>query len=137
VDFSVEWLYTGLLGQADQLGNRVNFKLLHDAAAVNFDVFFGNLQFVSNLLVQHAGNDVAEDFIFARSEQIKTSADALHLDEVRSRLPVFFDGLPHCLQELLVIKGFGKEIDSAFFHGFDAHGDIAVTRGIIVVACIA
>lgn len=137
MDFSVEWRDVCLPGQAHEIGDRLSAKLLHDAAAVNFDVFSGNPQFVSNLLVQHADDDVAEDFIFARSEQIKTSADALHLDEVRSRLPVFFDGLPHCLQELLVIKGFGKEIDSAFFHGFDAHGDIVVTRGIIVVAYIA
>ena len=44
VDFSTEWRDAGLLGQADQLCDRVDAKLLHNAAAVYFDGFFGNVE---------------------------------------------------------------------------------------------
>ena len=44
MDFSVEWFDAYLLGQADQLGDRVNAKLLHDPAVVHFDGFFGDIQ---------------------------------------------------------------------------------------------
>ena len=43
------FLFRGLdscfLGQANQFGHRVNAKFFHDAAAVHFDRFFGNVQF--------------------------------------------------------------------------------------------
>ena len=44
VDFSTEWRDAYLLGQADQISDRVDAKPLHDAAAVDFDGFFGNVK---------------------------------------------------------------------------------------------
>jgi len=44
VDFSAKWRDAYLLGQADQISDRVDAKLLHDAAAVYFDGFLGNVK---------------------------------------------------------------------------------------------
>ena len=55
-----------------------------------------------------------------------TFQSVMHFSTFRFRLPVFFNGLLHRLQEFLIIERLGKEIDSTFFHGLDAHGDVAV-----------
>jgi hypothetical protein len=44
VDFSVEGFDASLLSQADQISDRVDAKPLHDAAAVDFDGFLGNVK---------------------------------------------------------------------------------------------
>ena len=44
MDFSFEWFDAGLLGQAGQLGHRINAKLLRDSAPVYLDGFSGNVK---------------------------------------------------------------------------------------------
>jgi hypothetical protein len=44
VDFSVEGFDACFFGKTDEFGHRTCVKLLHDAAAVDFDGFLGNVK---------------------------------------------------------------------------------------------
>ena len=62
----------GFFCQADEVGNRPYAQLLHDASAMYFNSHFCDTELSCNLFVQHTGDDITKNLIFARSEKFNT-----------------------------------------------------------------
>ena len=111
----------------DQLGHRLHAQLSHGIGAMHLNGHFADPKIGGDLLVQSAGGDADHHITLALAERF----EALPQRRVRLLLgaprTVLFQGGGNRVEEVLVTKGLGEEVDGAGFHGAHRHGNISVT----------
>ena len=64
----------------------------------------------------------------ARGQRVVTATELGNLVALRSSGAIAIDGTPKGVEEILLAKRLGQELDRAGFHRANRHGNVAVTR---------
>ena len=94
----------GALRNANQVRDRRNSELLHDAAAMNFDRLLGRVQFRCNLLVQQTQNHEAKNVELTRRQFIDEATRLASSPAFAQLFPTAFQSTLDCLDQFPVVK---------------------------------
>ena len=93
---------------------------------MDLDGFFHDAEIGGGLLVQLTGDDMGENFTFARGERVKAGLDVLQFGAGEPRDAVLLNGDLNRLEQIAVIHRLGEEIQCSAFHCLHTCGDVAV-----------
>ena len=117
-----------LLGHANEIGDDANAQFLHHPAAVDLDGLFDRTQIAGNLLVEPSRHDMRKTLRVRAGSGSDLRLHRFHLGmkPTRHSVPGFSTG--YRFEQILVLHGFGQEIDRAGFHGAHAGRECRLFR---------
>ena len=112
--------------QADNIGDRLCAKFLHDPTALHLNRLLRGTEFTADLLVEHSLRYPYAHLSFSQRQGFEDGAIAAERIEtitglLRSRERCINGG-----KQLARIKGLREKVDGARFHGANRVGDVGV-----------
>jgi hypothetical protein len=102
----------------------------HNAVPVNLDRVLTDSKLGSSLLVELARDDVRHDLALSHRELLNSATYFTQLGLSGSEGSITIERFADGVQQILVTKGFRKEIDRPRFHRLHGHRDVAVGRDV-------
>src|SRR5690348_7097001 len=93
---------------------------------MNLHRVFRSSELVSNLFVEHAGNDHGDHLLLARRQGVVTLFEVIYFFLPFTSFAVFRQGDANSIQQILVAEWFGEEFNGSSLHSSNTHGNIAV-----------
>src|SRR5271165_5206359 len=111
-----------------QFGQRLSLHLLHHASPVCLHRDLADAEFAGHLLIQKSADHQCHHLMFASTKGGVTLLELPQLGFLPERNPAALQGLPNGVQQYVVRKWFGQELNSSCLHGSDCHGYVAIAR---------
>src|SRR5262252_2729109 len=105
------------VGHPHQVGERACAKLLHDIMAVNLDGDLADSNLSCDLLVHQAGSYQAHHLLLAMAQEIESNAQLVRSSFIFSPLAITVQRSPNGVQQILLSKWLGEELDCSCLHG--------------------
>ena len=99
----------GFLRQSNEVGYRTHAELFHHPSAVDLDGFFHCSEFSGDLFVQTSGDNVGENFAFARSQGCELDFDGGQFNAGLTSHGIYFLGSDDGVEQRPVVHRLGQE----------------------------
>src|SRR5215472_1384770 len=113
------------VGYLDQLSQRPCAHLFHYMCAVSLYRQFADAEFGSDLFVEQARDNQAQNFLLPRTERVKALAKLSYFRAFLASGAVAGDRSLNSVQQILSTEWLGQKLHRACLHRFDRHGNVA------------
>jgi len=110
----------------DQFGQRPCAHLFHYMCAVSLYGQFADAQLGSDLFVEQAGDNHAQNFPLPGTQGIKALANFCYFRPLLASVAVAVDRSLNCVQQILSTKRLGQKLHRACLHRLYRHGNVAM-----------
>src|SRR5215469_12024162 len=87
---------------------------------------FADAELGSDLFVEHAGDNHAQNFLLPRTQRIKALAKFRYFPPLLACLAIVGDRSLNCVEQILSTEGLGQKLHRPCLHRLYRHGDVAM-----------